>query len=460
MLSLRGLDTALLGRLGVTSASIPGGGDWVAFPYVRNGKVVNHKYRRLDMKDFRQDKGGEQCWWNHDCLHDKELADQPLVVCEGELDAVSAMQCGFTRVLSVPNGAPDRELRQDGAKYGYLADSLAMLHGVRNIVLATDGDRQGVALMNDLAVRLGKGRCRYVTYPDGCKDLNEVLQTRGDVGVVEAVNGARWVKVVGLHLMSELPPVEDPVPHDSGMPGLAEHYRLRRGDFCVVTGVPGSGKSTWVNDLACRLTQEPARWRTCFASFEQHPQVDHKRALVRWSTGATEAELSYRRLIEVHQWMDANFSFVIADEDEDATLEWILDKLAAAVVRYGADLCVIDPWNELDHARPKDMSLTEYVGHSIRQMKKFARTWNVHLIIVAHPTKLARDKDGQLPMPTLYDISDSANWFNKPDVGVIVHRDLDGTKVRVAKSRYHDSIGKPGTVTMRFDTHTNRYEAA
>jgi twinkle protein len=436
---------------------VPGGGEWVYFPSVRHGKVVNRKYRRLDRKDFRQDRGGEQCWWNHDCLLDEQLSDQTLVVTEGEIDALTAIRCGFARSVSVPNGAPARELAEDGAKYAYLADTLPLLRGARNIVLATDGDPSGVALMNDLAVRLGKGRCRYVEYPDGCKDLNDVLVRLGPDAVVAAVNGAKWVKVVGLHLMSRLPPVEDAEPIDTGMPGLAPHYRVRRGDFCVVTGVPGAGKSTWVNDLACNLASKGLR--TCFASFEQHPQIDHKRALIRWFTSKTEGELTHREILDVYAWMDRSFSFVIPDDDEDASLEWILDKLAAAVVRYGANVCVVDPWNELDHDRPRDMTTTEYVGQSIRQMKKFAKIWNVHLIVVAHPTKLPKDKDGIIQMPTLYDISDSANWYNKPDVGIVIHQDMAGTLVRVAKSRYHDSIGKPGTVVMRFNSFTNRYEA-
>ncbi len=106
------------------------------------------------------------------------------------------------------------------------------------------------------------------------------------------------------------------------------------------------------------------------------------------------------------------------------------------------------------------MSLTEYVGWAIRQFKKFARKWKVFLIVVAHPAKMVRDKDGKVSMPSLYDISDSAHWFNKPDVGIVVHRDIEGDVIRVAKSRYHDIIGKPATVKVRFDSYTGRYEAA
>jgi hypothetical protein len=64
---------------------------------------------------------------------------------------------------------------------------------------------------------------------------------------------------------------------------------------------------------------------------------------------------------------------------------------------------------------------------------------------------MRRLDNGRFPMPCLYDISDSAHWKNRCDVGVIVHRETEETTlVRVEKSRYHDEIGKPGDVYVRY----------
>ena len=106
--------------------------------------------------------------------------------------------------------------------------------------------------MNDMALRLGRVRCKWVKYPRGCKDLADVLQAFGQRGVVETINRAQWMEIDGLYRMSELPPLPETPPHDSGFPGLAPHYRLRPGDVVVVTGIPGHGKTTFVNDIACR----------------------------------------------------------------------------------------------------------------------------------------------------------------------------------------------------------------
>lgn len=460
-LESRSLDPETASRIGIVSAIVPGGGDWIAIPIVRRGIAVNHKYRRIDRKDFRSDAGKPICWVNGDVIDEPSLSDAPLVVVEGEMDMLAAIQCGFHRTVSVPGGAPSTAGSEANAKYAFVAETIDALRSCREIILATDADNPGMNLMHDLAIRFGRGRCKHVVYPEGCNDLNHVLHRHGREAVVKVISTSRWCHVPGLHLMSELPPVPFAKPHDTMIAGLHDHYRIRKADFAVVTGIPGSGKSTIVNDIACRMAFHHG-WNTCFASFEQYPQLDHRRALRTWHSRSLEKHMSSKEISEADRWIDKHFSFIIPQEDVDADLGWLLDKMAAAVIRHGADICVIDPWNEMDHARPVGQSLTEYVGWAIRQLKKFARQWNVYMVVVAHPAKLTRNKEGKFPVPALYDISDSAHWANKPDCGVIIHptvTDEDGpyTRFIVAKSRYHDQIGKPGEAKLRFDASSSRF---
>ena len=466
LLEQRGLDIELCSRLGIETASAPGGGDdWIAIPFVQGGRTVGHKYRRVvkvaGEANFSADQGSRFSWWNHDVLTDPTLPDQ-LIITEGEFDALVALQCGFGRVVSVPGGAPS-QATADGSGYGYVADTLPLLTEVREIILAVDSDEPGVALMNDLAKRLGRGRCRYVTYPPGCKDLGETLLLHGQAGVVRCLAEAHWVAIPGLYTLAELPPIADPVPHVTGIHGLGDHFRIRLGDLSVLTGLPGSGKSTLVNDLACRMAEKYG-WHVCFASPEQNPQIDHRRALRTWVNHKPEHSQSQAELDGADQFINRNFSFVVGLDDEEFDLEWTLDKLASAIIRFDAKLCIIDPWNEMDHAKPKDQTTTEYVGWAIRQLKKFARKWQVHMLVVAHPAKI-QAKDGVVPRPTPYDIADSAHWWNKPDACLVLHpeKDKDGGKftgLHVLKSRYHDKIGKPGSARLVFITSTARFEAA
>jgi twinkle protein len=118
ILEARGLDIELLERLGVAPYARRGS-DWIAIPYFEGGRLVNAKYRTVaGTKEFCQELGRRKIFWNVDCLTDPTLEGQPLIITEGEFDAMAVMQSGFARVVSVPDGAPKEELgAEQMAKY-------------------------------------------------------------------------------------------------------------------------------------------------------------------------------------------------------------------------------------------------------------------------------------------------------------------------------------------------------
>ncbi|CAB4130399.1 Archaeal primase DnaG/twinkle, TOPRIM domain [uncultured Caudovirales phage] len=457
----RHIDVEVCRHLGLHAIADGAGGEALCIPYLRKGTLVNRKYRTLGAtKKFWQDAGGVQCFWNEDCLRDDALIGEPIIITEGELDAVAAIQCGFKRVVSVPGGAPDKPIEGDSAKYKFLTEIRELLTVARasTFILAVDNDGPGANLLQDLSVRLGRFRCKFVTYPkdpkdDGrrLKDLNEVLQIYGPKGVKMTIERAQWLRVDGVFRMSELPPAPHAPIYDIGMGKLGDHYKVRLGDLAVFTGIPSHGKSSVVNDICCRVAKYHGL-KTGFASFEQMPQRDHRRNLRTWYCGKPTTVCDDLDLKMADKWIDDQFAFMVPSEDEDVSLEWVLDKAEAAVVQHSCKIIVIDPWNEMDHSRDRAESLTEYTGRAIKALRRFARQFMVHLIIVAHPAKQQKDpKTLQYQIPTLYDISDSAHWYNKCDLGVVVHRmEGDISMIRVAKSRYHDEIGVPGDVQARY----------
>jgi twinkle protein len=441
-------------KFGVTSSTRLGGS--VKIPYLLRGKEVNAKYRD-PKKAMCQEEGGRKCLWNIDAALDPSLAKEPLIITEGEYDAFTAIEAGFSRVVSVPDGAPAKPIDGETVKYDYLDDLKRA--DIKEIIICADGDDKGANLLLDLSIRLGRPRCKFVKYPKGCKDLNEALMAYGVKGVTETIKRAEWCQVEGIYRMSDLPPIAEPVVYDVGIPCLRPHLNLRKGDFSVWTGIPSHGKTTFVNDICCHMA-EGHKWTIAIASFEQYPQTDFKRNLRTWHSGKFEMNMGHDELAAADEWIDKWFSFIVPHEDEDVPLEWVLEKAAASIIQHGADMVVIDPWNEMDHVKPKDMSLTEYTGFAIKQFRKLARKYQVHVAVVAHPTKLKKGDDGQFPVPSLYNISDSAAWYNKADLGVVIHQQDGGTLIRVAKSRYHQKIGIPGDIQMSFDPETNRFSFA
>ena len=464
-LEARGLDVELAVKLGFESERRDGT-EFLVIPCLRNGRVYRRKLRTLGAeKRFSQDGDGP-IPWNEDVLNDASLAPQPLIVTEGELDALAAIQCGYQRTISVPDGAPMESSPDpfDQKRYAWVRELKPRLgrEFVAEIILATDGDGPGHALMQDLAVMLGRFRCKFLTYPlaaDGhrLKDLNEVLLAYGQQGVVETINRAAFLQTDGVYRMSELPELPPSRSYTSGFALLDEHYRVRLGDFAVVTGIPSHGKSSFVNDFLCRIV-EREKWRVAWASFEQEPKRDHRRALRTWFLEEAPHKANPDRVDAADAWIDAHHCFIAPGDDDDVTLEWMLERMEQAVVQRDCQVIVIDPWNEMDHMRDRSETETEYVGRAIKRFKRFAKAFQVHLIVVAHPAKMRRDEHGKIPMPNLYDISGSAAFNNKADVGVVVYRqDEENTIIKIAKSRYHGEIGRPGSVRMQFSKDDLRY---
>lgn len=468
----RGLDGELVAKLGLWTEPAPsaGGKDALAIPFWRGEEIVNVKYRTGlvpggDKGRVWQMKGGIQCFWNENVLRDDTLRDAPLIITEGEFDAMAAIQSGLLRTVSVPAGAPDQSvpLEHEGPKYDFLKQvkDLLGVEKVKEIILAVDGDEKGSYLLHDLALRLGKFRCKFVVFPwankqktHRLKDLNDVLLAYGTEGVRKVIDRAQWMRVDGIYRMSELPPPPPTQSFHCGIDGL--DLRVRLGDFWVATGIPSHGKTSFVNDLCCRLVSQN-KLGVAFASFEQSPQRDHRRNLRTWYNRKLVMHQNEWELEEADKWIDKQFSFIVPGDDADVTLDWVLDRCEAAVIQHGVRVVVIDPWNEMDHARAHGESLTEYTGRAIKAFKRFAAKFGVLLIVVAHPAKMQRDKDGQYSIPSLYDISDSAHWYNKADAGLVIHRVDTHSIIRVAKSRYHDEIGPPGEVRTTFTPDDRRY---
>jgi twinkle protein len=159
------------------------------------------------------------------------------------------------------------------------------------------------------------------------------------------------------------------------------------------------------------------------------------------------------------EWMRGKFIFCKPDRPDILT---ILDEsrdLTSIAGNWNTGV-VIDPWNQLDHYRPNNLSETEYISQTLTHVIQRVRENNIHLWLVAHPTKLQKDRDGNYPVPRPHDVSGSAHWWNKADNCITVWRDLaEGSQdvdIHVQKIRWKH-IGKIGVTTLKYDRVTGRY---
>jgi twinkle protein len=485
----RNLNPETAARLGLHTAKHHDGevvpsasGNIMVFPFIEHGLTVNEKYRGPGKK-FWQMKGGKRTFFNSDALDDPALYDQgpnglPLVITEGELDAITAIDAGFPLSVSVPDGAPSPidpakplERLEPGlearGKFEFLWNNRERLKKVRRFILAVDNDPAGKALEAELLRRLLPSRCYSVAYPEGCKDLNDVLkvygQRKGLAMVYKILSEAKAYPIKGIYGLSDYPDKPPIQTFETRWEHLRPLFKMFFPSFIVVTGIPNHGKSTFVTDLLINMAETYGFKSAVFSP--EMPVVPHLRDKMRRIAGRSALEnLSREQVSNLDRWIGEYFVFidhdVNGDEDEDISLEWILSRAEDAVLRFGVRILVIDPWNEIEHCKAKNETTADYINRALRALKKFGQRHGLCVIVVAHPTKdVGGGKDGKPRVPTLYDVADSAAWFNKPDFGIVVHRSAtaDQTAIYIAKARFDDT-GTKGSCNLKFIRATNRYE--
>ncbi|MCC7462112.1 MAG: toprim domain-containing protein [Gammaproteobacteria bacterium] len=467
----RGISREVLDRNGVRPARVymPQVEDHVtaiAFPYRRGEDLVNVKYRDRE-KNFRMEAGAERVLYG---LGDID-AERCCIV-EGEIDKLSLEMAGIVSCVSVPDGAPAENARDYSGKFTFLDADADRIGAVREWIIAVDNDGPGKRLEDELARRLGRDKCRRVTWPSDCKDANDVLRSFGAQVLRECIENAQAFPLAGVFHTEDCADKVRQLHERGWEKGVAtgwgevdQFYTVRPGEFTVVTGMPNSGKSNWLDALCVNLAAIHG-WRFALFSPENQPIEDHMGRMVEKWVGkpfdvGPSARLDRAELDEGLRWVGEHFTWILPDDDADWTIERVLDLSKSLVFREGIRGLVIDPWNELEHHPPGGMSETIYIGNVLKHVRQFARRHGVHVWIVAHPQKLLREKDGNYPIPTMYDIAGSANWRNKADNGVVIWRDFTSPdtpiEVHVQKVRFRQ-VGRIGMAKLKYHVPTGTYQ--
>ena len=252
-----------------------------------------------------------------------------------------------------------------------------------------------------------------------------------------------------------------PRGESTGWEGLDELYTVLPGQWTVITGMPGSGKSEWLDAMLVNLAEANPNWEFAMYSPENYPPELHQVKLLEkaerkpFGLGPTE-RMTFDEVCVGSAWVHEHFFWLEPDlKTPDELIETGLS-VRSEGRRLGI---VLDPWNTLDHKRG-NMSETDYVSFILTEVTKLARSANAHIWLVVHPAKLYKNRDGTRPVPTPYDISGSAHWYNKADNIITVHRDQAAhsqeVEIHVQKVRFKN-VGRVGLCTLRYDKVTGRY---
>lgn len=427
------------------------------FNYYQDQELINVKFRASG-KRFRMVSGAKLIFYNLDAIKDSDWC----AIQEGEIDSMAAYQSGVYKSISVPNGAS-----MGNMKLEYLDNCIEFFAGKTKIIIATDNDEPGRALGEELIRRLGRSRCYTIEYPEGCKDTNDVLIKFGEKAVKSMYDNAKPLPLEGVFTAEQL---NEGIMdfYRNGFPkGLRIGYNefdqlltFRGGELTVVTGIPGSGKSEFIDQIMIRLASRHG-WRSGIFSPENQPSSLHAMALLsKFLGGKTigKDKISEMKILKGSEFINDHFFFMKVDE-MDVTIDGILDLAEELVQKKGIKALLIDPYNYIEHRIPPGQTETQYISELLTKICNFCRRNDVHGFLIAHPVKIKKDKQtGKYEVATLYDIAGSAHFFNKTYNGISVYRDFDTNQVTVyvPKVKYK-FIGKIGNCSFHYDRDTGRY---
>lgn len=430
----------------------------VCFNYFRKDELVNIKFRG-PQKSFKMAKDAELIFYNLEAIEGEDEA----VIVEGEIDCLTMHECGIYNSVSVPNGAS-----KGNGKLEYLDNCWEYFEGKKKIILATDDDDAGMSLREELARRLGKERCFTVEYPEGCKDANEVKLKFGADAVKKLINEAKEWPLEGIRTMDNMYDTMRqwyesgyPKGDKAGVPGFDKLLSFTGKQITTITGIPGHGKDEFTNWLMASLSVNCGWvWGDC--GFEEEAEqtaskiaekIAGKSFDFRKDPSKRMTVADFERAVRI---VEKHFYFYETEEIETDidTLLAIADRL---VFKFGIKGLRLNPWNFIDNKT--GIEGTEYVSVVYTKITKWARKRGVHVFVIAHTTKIAKDKNGKFEVPNLYNISGSAHFFNKTHNGITIYLDFFTQICTVYVQKVKQSwLGQKGFVAYRYDVFTRQYE--
>lgn len=324
-------------------------------------------------------------------------ATLPLLICEGECDCLSAIESGFSNAVSVPFGA---------GNFNWIEENWDWLEQFDSIIICSDNDEAGAKMQKECLYRLGSWRCKIVNIPpcyenaDGAKikvkDLNEVLYYWGKDKALQLILNATDTPVDSVSDFSDISNINlDEIDGiKSGFYSLDKKLmRLFFGTFNVISGINGSGKSSFISQLVCQATEQghgtwyysgelpnfqSKNWLNYIFAGQRHLEQKNCGDTDFWKVNAfarKEIDQYYREKIYIYK---DGFSHKTSD---------LLESMESCIRKYGAKLCIIDNLTSVNlecNDNNKYNKQEEFVSKCIEMAKKY----NVVVLMVVHPHKI------------------------------------------------------------------------
>lgn len=386
--------------------------------------------------------GQAKCW----CQQNSDTApllfnmnrinvNSPLLICEGEPDCLSAIEAGFKNAVSVPLGSSNLH---------WIDENLEWLDQFESIIICADNDDAGVKMQKECVPRLGSWRTKVVDIPAipigntgrVTKDLNEILYVCGKDKVLELILDAKDSPVPSVADLSDVEPTEyeDVDGVTTGLKAIDDELmRLFFGTLTIVSGQPGSGKSSLLTQLACNsLDNDIGTWlfsgelpngveKSWFNYIFAGP---HNITDAISRRGNPYKKISTTTLAEINKTYKGRWH--IYRDDYDNTLDKLIASMTDTVRKYGARCLILDNFMCIDTETSEEELRSQ--TDTIKKLIEFAKKYQVAVILVCHPRKMDAGTN-----VGIYDIAGTSNIVNLAHRTIGLRRVTDAERENAAK---------------------------
>ena len=438
----------------------------IVFPFYRNNELVYVKYRK-PKKHTKEDGPKEWQETNTEPIlfgMDNVSFNRPLIITEGEIDALSLYEAGCHNVVSVPCGCSNLE---------WVTLCYEWLEKFKDIILFGDSDEPGLEMVTTLMKRLGEDRCMVPKeYPELiyngkhynriCKDANEILMCYGTTGLKALVDACEPAPIKGVLQVSQIPYV-DPRSQPRIMTGI-HALDMMIGGFgecgvTVVSGMRGEGKLTISSSFLLSAIQQGYSCCAYSAELSNNQFLD-------WTfLPATESKyISYvtdprngKRICQVpleiqkriRDWLgDKLWLFDNGCVFEENQQSAVLRVFELCAKRYGCKLFLVDNLMMVMNTTEEE---NKAQANFMQKIKAFANKYKVHVICVCHPRKKQANRsfenDDVAGNSVITNIATTVFSIEKPHIRVTKNRDYSETGLiycdydPVNRRIYQKSIG-------------------
>ena len=406
----------------------------IAYCNYLDGKIINVKFRSVVLNPITGEWSKPCAPYGIDSINPIRPDAGPirqLIITEGEKDRLTLMSCGFPYVLSIANGAQTNIAESHEAFEEWIAQ-------VEEIVICGDTDRPGRTMVKAL-LNAYTARAKVVHLSGNRKDISDVYADFGASEVRRIIQEAEDVAAQDIYdLHQHEPDILEVMMgiydkgYDVGMGMKTDHifHPTSDGGLIILTGIPNSGKTDFLNCMMAHLMFQRQK-RIAFFSFEKPIKAKHVREIARVALGV-EDTASMDHTMKESEAREVNSQIInymtehMVDFDTKTRLpdsDYIIAMAERDMRKHGLDFLVIDPYVFIDMTEGGSRATeTEKVRLMLTKLQAWSRTRHVWTIVVAHPRIQYKDGHESFPPLDIYSIAGSAQWANLADFLFTVRR--------------------------------------